>query len=47
MMQIQGSQTAIRRWDFDGNRRRLMQQKRERLLEADGRLSSQESTTED
>lgn len=38
MMQMQDQQAGHNRWDFDGNRRRTMQQKRQRQLEADGRI---------
>ncbi len=44
LLQMQDRQSNHNRWDFDGNRRRLMQQKRQRHLEADGRIKPKKRT---
>lgn len=46
MLQAQEATQAHGRWDFDGNRRRAMQEQRQRLLEADGRLRPNKRTIE-
>lgn len=45
MLQAQDAQDH-NRWDFEGNHERLIQQKRQRLLEADGRLRPKKRTIE-
>lgn len=44
MMQMEDRMANHDRWDFDGNRRRMMQEKRQRQLEADGRIKPKKRT---
>ncbi len=44
ILEMQDRQAEHGRWDFDGNRRRIMQQKRQRQLEADGRVKPKKRT---
>lgn len=43
MLEQQDRQNETNRWDFEGNQTRIMKQKRERLLEADGRLRTKQA----